>query len=321
MGKQVKWTQEKITLLTDLMKQHASWGEISNSVNIPEQKCKEFVWRNRRKINLPYRNEKYDTKQLKTFYEEYGHNKTLDQFGSYAIKFLQKNHNFKCYKQEKRTDNHVQFMATEDAYYFAGLMYADGSVTIGGIGGQNVVRICLKWSDINLLKEIETKIGGAIYPRSDKSAAEWCLHSKELAIDLKRFGIIPRKTHNHIVPDLSVFPDDKAIVDFIRGFFDGDGCFSMWKEKNRWRPNVSFHGSQKILNWIQFHLQRLFNVSTKTIKKDKSIKCLAYTSKNEWQTISNGLYSLGKSKMCLARKRNKYIEITRLLNNQDNPHA
>ena len=52
-------------------------------------------------------------------------------------------------------------------------------------------------------------------------------------------------------PDINVFKSKDLIRHFIRGYFDGDGCFSYHKYKTKITPVVGFIGTKEMLDSIQ----------------------------------------------------------------------
>ena len=120
----------------------------------------------------------------------------------------------------------------EESFYVAGFIAADGCV----LADCNVLSIGLALKDLAQL-EMTKKLLKAENPISehliknskrnpkwnDCKKAEIKITSKQICKDLKRFNIVPRKTHTYKFPEwIKTHP---LRHHFIRGYFDGDGSF------------------------------------------------------------------------------------------------
>lgn len=94
------------------------------------------------------------------------------------------------------------------------------------------------------------------------------VNSKWLCQDLIRHGVAQRKTLKEHSP-LIKNPD--LIKHFIRGFFDGDGCFSATKpsDKNREYPKIFIASGHEI---IQFIVDNVFKETGFVMGQDKYYK-------------------------------------------------
>lgn len=129
----------------------------------------------------------------------------------------------------------------------------------------------------------------------------------------EELGIQPRRTDaskviNHIPEELHRY--------FILGLFDADGSFSAYHNDNYGdKLNVTFGGSESVLNFIEAHLKnnRIDNSKTDNHKfrqrhkdKDGSWRTLSYSGKIQGMKILNYLYD---SPIYLDRKYEKYLLI------------
>ncbi len=150
--------------------------------------------------------------------------------------------------------------------YWAGFMYADGSVTIRGTGatlklscsGKDTEHIKKFVSDINLNREVKTTTKDVI---DGKVAGMPCkakvltvcrigsLHCKEFIYDLPKYGIIPRKTYNFKEPEIP----DLMLPHFIRGVIDGDGCITIAKHNSR----IIINGHKEFILWLESKLSKI----------------------------------------------------------------
>jgi len=121
---------------------------------------------------------------------------------------------------------------------------------------------------------------------------------------LESIGLMPKKSK--IIGDLKI--PKKYFFDFLRGLFDGDGCFYSYWDK-RWKSSFMFYvdfcsASKKFLEWLQ---KSLFNYLK--IKGDLKIGtnvCNLRFAKKEGLKIIKKMYFSPDVK-CLMRKKNKII--------------
>jgi len=120
----------------------------------------------------------------------------------------------------------------EESFYVAGFIAADGCV----LSKKPVLSIALSSKDraqLEMIKELlkaENPISEHLVKNSKRNSkwndtrkVEIKITSKQMVSDLKRFNIVPRKTHTYKFPDwMKTHP---LRHHFIRGYFDGDGSF------------------------------------------------------------------------------------------------
>ncbi len=122
---------------------------------------------------------------------------------------------------------------TESKAYWLGFLYADGCVTDRGciqvlLAAHEMDQLAKLKAALNAEHPIELRrdwIEDEIYPRWQETA-KIRLNSREMADDLARLGMLPRKSLT------LVFPTEQQVPlhlrrHFIRGYFDGDGSVSV----------------------------------------------------------------------------------------------
>lgn len=128
--------------------------------------------------------------------------------------------------------NNINF---EEQAYLLGFIFADGCVN----EERHTLSININKQDqyiIDLLKDISPE-AYTRYQKSYKSIAtvrgryvknhgsiRTNISSKILIEDLKKYGVIQNKTYTDM--HLPIVSDDILLKHFIRGYFDGDGCFT-----------------------------------------------------------------------------------------------
>jgi hypothetical protein len=133
---------------------------------------------------------------------------------------------------------------TSEKAYFLGLIAADGNVHIKlckDRGNRYDFRLSLKEDDKYLLEKFNNVIGNSLSIKTTKEklvsvkksksymSSKHCIvsiYNREFVTSLVNLGILPNKSHLGI--DTSKIPT-KYISDFIRGYFDGDGCIGVYE--------------------------------------------------------------------------------------------
>lgn len=189
--------------------------------------------------------------------------------------------------------------------YILGLIYSDGNVCKGRL------KIALKSTDIKLLKKIkeEMQYEGEIHIRNAKckgknfESAVLCISSIDICEDLYKLGVMENKSLKIEFPNVS----EEYFMDFIRGFFDGDGSIEIKKDTKSYQLRTRFcSGSEKFLMQIMNELKR-YGFKNKNVYNKKDSKCceIAYST-NESLLLYNLMYS--ENCICLDRKFNKFKE-------------
>lgn len=138
---------------------------------------------------------------------------------------------------------------SHDMAYILGFIMADGSIRhkdYCNTGGY-AVAINIHLKDKNILdyikSEIKTKANVNIYKWTGSDSiyreqASLVISSKELIEDLIKLGVIPQKTGKETFPKMP----KEFEIDFIRGYFDGDGCIlkTTQKQKDKIYPLYCF---------------------------------------------------------------------------------
>ena len=144
-------------------------------------------------------------------------------------------------------------MRKPEVRYFIGLLMADGCVG----SDRDTISLSLKIEDKKIielfLKSINSKKEVRINYRKDgRSCARTAITSKQMVEDLKRHGIIPRKSTREKLLTPSLLYDR----DFWRGVIDGDGSLEIYNDK----PCLSLYGSKDLLSqFVLFIKATAFN--------------------------------------------------------------
>lgn len=210
-------------------------------------------------------------------------------------------------KQNSRTyscdDNYFKVQSHNMAYIL-GLLASDGSVA----KNENLVSVVLKSEDKDLLEKIrkETKVSRPLQTffgsntQSDyTSFRNW---SKSWKDDLQHYGIVPQKTFKLTPPNL-LLPEYR--LDYIRGYFDGDGSIYSVESQNRVFFEIS-GASKLVIDWIRNELTNNYHIIlNKELKETKNNGTIMYKVKIGSREELLKLYKLLYKNNSLALERKK----------------
>jgi hypothetical protein len=208
---------------------------------------------------------------------------------------------------------------SSDKAYWLGFLYADGCVnrfykndklksmtlelSLAAIDKSHLekFRDCLE-SNVPIFDKI---IKGQ---NKDYQACRLNICCTKLCYDLINLGCTPNKTFDIRFPSQDQVPQ-KFIRDWLRGFFDGDGCICTTLMNNKPHIILSFTGIEEMLNDISsFLVSENILRTMPTLHKDKRSHACSLNICGE-DTIKDFLDYLYKdSDIYLDRKYNKYID-------------
>ena len=143
---------------------------------------------------------------------------------------------------------------TEEKAYWLGFIFADGY--IGSTPLRNNKKsvynfeISLKLSDTSHLEKFKKFISYEKPVVTDDHRCRIMIANKHFWETLNNYGCTPRKSLTLKFPKLEIFKSKDLIRHFIRGYFDGDGCFSRHININTVSPSIEVIGTDDFLNKI-----------------------------------------------------------------------
>lgn len=159
-------------------------------------------------------------------------------------------------QNERGTDLSIfENINTAEKAYWLGFLYADGAIH----SKKNIIAIALKPSDINHLVKFKKFVKADNKISKDNICCEYAFSSKKVKQDLIEKGCFCKKSLILKYPTIEQVPKE-FVIDFIRGYFDGDGCITYtkkFKQLNNVRttiayiPKISILGTFDVLNGIQ----------------------------------------------------------------------
>lgn len=196
---------------------------------------------------------------------------------------------------------------SENMAWILGFLASDGTIGLKN----NRIKIGLSAIDKEILEKIkqeisiENKITEYITNKGyEVVELSWtCAQHKK---DLAKYGIIPQKTY-YLTPPYKL--NEKYFLDFLRGYFDGDGSIS-----HKSSGGITFSiGScaKEILEWFVENLEKQYNIPKVKILEDHRNKNTYYYfcySTNSSKQLYKLLYKNPDS-LKLLRKYNKYTNM------------
>ena len=187
-----------------------------------------------------------------------------------------------------------------DKAYWVGFLLADGGVYKGQLW------LNLSKKDRVQLENFRKSITSS-HPIKEKTThVMFYIRSKLFVDSLTQYGITERKTFSTKLPKQIPEPYMK---DFIRGYFDGDGCITYNKKRNT--KVFSLTGTFELLDAIQNILVTKLKLPKNKLQVQKNSFTLAYGGNHQVTKIFEYLYN--NSSLCLERKRNRFIELEMLV--------
>lgn len=123
------------------------------------------------------------------------------------------------YSKKKKLNEFFFSSGTKSAYYWAGMLAADGWVE----EDRNRIGLALQKQDIDHLYKFKEAVSSEhdVCPFMNDTSYRIRFNSIQMVTDLKNiFNITPAKTHTYVMP---LFEEDYLMLEFLRGYIDGDG--------------------------------------------------------------------------------------------------
>lgn len=207
-------------------------------------------------------------------------------------------------------ETYFDVIDSEEKAYFLGLLYADGS--------HNLKKYCISLELQEEDKPILDKLTIILQPdkplffnrkrkENHKNSYKFYVSSKYMSNRLSELGVGQNKAFTIRLPELR----DDLIHHFIRGFFDGDGCISIYLIKNKYQScSFSITSNREFLEKIQEILIEQLQLNKTKLARDNrgnNISSLVYGGKQNCLKIRDWLYK--DATVYLQRKHDKFYSI------------
>lgn len=210
---------------------------------------------------------------------------------------------------DHRKEDIFKKIDSEEKAYWLGFLAADGCVA------GNYIKIGLQEKDVTHLEKLKhflqaDSIKILTFTKQNKyEIGTYCSFSigcKEMANDLKALGVVENKSLI-LKPPIGLIPE-KFYLDWIRGYFDGDGGLSYSEKDNRWQSYAN--STKEVLEWIV----QMLELNTKPFNQQHYGK-----KDNVWRIHFNGrinvykawnkMYHNDTATIFLDRKHDKYLQL------------
>ena len=186
--------------------------------------------------------------------------------------------------------------------YILGVVCADGCLVEHG-NGYHCLNITSK--DLSWLQEMKHVLQAAQKISRKERGYQLQIRNQPLYRSLLNLGLTPRKSKTLQLPAVpsEVFPD------FVRGYFDGDGCVRVWREK-RWRcgwqlRTIFVSGSAVFVEELRRRLSAEAWLAGGSLWFDARAYYLQYTIGDSLR-LADFMYHGGHSTLYLGRKRERF---------------
>lgn len=203
----------------------------------------------------------------------------------------------------------------EEQAYWLGFLWADGSwsKTAPRCSGPNRLNLSQKLSEINHLQLFLDTLE-ADYPirhlnNGYGAAVTVNINSRPLCISLERLGFARKDQRIHIPP----IPPS-LLHHFVRGYFDGDGCLSVYTQtvgnavinKQEWSLTGHPEFIANIRQLIEQNVDVSHRVKIKTYKRTDKAVTLRYGRKSDIVALHDYLYQ--DATVYLDSKYQQFVE-------------
>lgn len=199
-----------------------------------------------------------------------------------------------------RDSNFFNKIDTPDKAYWLGMLYADGTVAMKS----NQIALALKDKEhVEKFKNAIQAVNNKIIEIKDNRFSKECviykftIRDKKIHDALINLGCVPNKTE---MSELHIpkMPEELK-WDFIRGYFDGDGCISWSKNSNKYY--ISWVGNEYLLKDIRA-LCGKEKVSLSCNIKSQIVKELRLNGQKDVLMILQKMYKNATKETSLDRK-------------------
>lgn len=221
--------------------------------------------------------------------------------------------------QERYAINHSAFTSIRrpEQAYLIGLLAADGNVHKPKDGRAPIISLRVQAQDAwlasltcRVLGTEESRIRHWFTELHGKShaVAGVAVSSKQIARDLARYGVVPRKSYSMKFPDKLPSPLQRH---WLRGFFDGDGI-TAYVSGGAPRVNVGFCGPYDLMNTIAKLLHERCGLHLRPAISRNGLSATNYRiqwrRRDDVHRIAEYLYGDGGVALSLRRKRELLLQ-------------
>lgn len=220
-------------------------------------------------------------------------------------------------KKYDYNENYFENIDSEDKAYFLGFICADGYISSYDKSKRYLVCLKLHIKDNHILETFIQCVNGTmpVWRHKQREMSEVKLTGKKIITDLKNLDITYNKTHNLKYPKI----DEKLERHFLRGYFDGDGCIRISKDKRDGteRGDLKIVGSSiDMMKSINNRFNFLFGTNMNKLygPKEKCYKFIGWAGMSDIEKIYHGFYD--DSSYFLIRKKKIFDNVIKVIENK-----
>ena len=226
----------------------------------------------------------------------------------------------KYFSKYEYNQDYFEKIDDHEKAYWLGFIVADGGLEVSSRenwGNTYRLRIMLSDKDHTHLEKFNQTIKGEIPIKKgittlndkDFGNSTITINSKKMVSDLMNLNVLPNKSGKEVLPII----DNQYNPSLLLGNFDGDGCFSYWRQNGNLKQELSFLGSLELMNSINDILHQDLKISG-SIQSEGSLYKLRFTKISDVSTIEKYMYQQNTS--FLSRKQLKFKEWNELRTKQ-----
>lgn len=223
-------------------------------------------------------------------------------------------------------EDYFENIDTENKAYWLGFIMADGCIT-NKVGTEKYkmtseIRLTFNLSIVDknhlelFCKEISNGLNvkeHTTYLKATDKKYEMCslrVYNKKIVNDLIKLGVKSRKSLNEVFPNIP----STLYKHFIRGYFDGDGCFSYWYSNDgRLHCKVDFISGKNLSDSLKEIIEKELDIYISQTNNSRNKKLYnTITTNSNSVKLMNWIYK--DSHIHLDRK---YIKFQEYLNCKD----
>jgi hypothetical protein len=223
-------------------------------------------------------------------------------------------------KRGPKPKDKVDLIWRPELAYAIGLLVTDGNLSSDGRHITFTSKDIEQIENFNKCLDISPKLGKTISGYDGKSAHRVQFGSTNFFNFLVSTGLTPAKSKTIG----KVYVPSKYFWDYVRGCFDGDGCFySYWDP--RWRSSHMFYlefvsASEKHILWLRAEIKKYLNILGHITKDGRGAAWqLKYAKKESVEIIKKMYYN--PKVICLSRKRQKIAKALEIERKQQKEYA
>lgn len=182
-----------------------------------------------------------------------------------------------------------------------GVICADGCLAEHA-NGYHCLNITSK--DLGWLEQIRQTLRAGHKIGQKRRAYQLQIRHQGIYNCLLGYGLTPRKSKTLQLPPVP----EEVFSDFVRGYFDGDGCVTIWQEtrwRHTWQMKTTFtSGSKKFLEALRARLSAEARMTSGSMWFGRAYN-LRYTIADSMK-LCRFMYPAAANYLCLARKRERF---------------